>query len=76
MNKVDFAIDVKGKTKLFHVTLLKKYIRRFTVRLSTFDGLSSSEVIEEVTYPNVATNLCIIEDSPDTDFLQIQSYLL
>ena len=73
VNKVDYAMDVKGKTKLFHVNLLKKYIRRSTVCLSTFDGLSSSEVIEEVTSPNVATNLCIIEDSPDTELPTVSS---
>ena len=67
VNSVDYVLDVGGKSKLFHVNLLKKYIRRAKVCLSSCDELTSVEVLEEVMAMPQQVKVCVIEESPDIE---------
>ena len=61
---VDYYVDVKGKSKLYHINLLKKYFRRATVhQLHVADEDSSDSLLTQFSM-NVC-KVCVVEDEVD-----------
>ena len=58
LNKVDYLVDVKGKEKLYHINLLKKYIRRSTICLNVAD-----ESIGNKYLSSPVVNVCVLDSS-------------
>ena len=70
VNKVDYLIDVKGKPKLYHVNLLKKYFRSDQTLLNVADEHKVSFVSEQ--YNSEYVNVCVV----DTDDLEESSDII
>ena len=58
MNKVDYLVDVKGKKKLYHINLLKKYIRRSNMCLNLADESNRNKYLL-----SPVVNFCVLDSS-------------
>ena len=65
LNKVDYVIDMQGKTKVLHVNLLKKYFRRAeTTGLNVINEDVSLSVLSPYKLNNLV-NVCVLEPNDD-----------
>ena len=68
---MDYILEVHGKEKLFHVNLLKRYVCRSQICLSTCDELSSDEVLQDIIQSQAA-RICVLDDSKDTELPTVE----
>lgn len=62
-NRVNYHIDERGKPKLYHANLLKKYHRRVQVhQAQVIDEIPTLDSLVSDTY---SVKFCVVEESPD-----------
>ena len=74
VNKVDYLINVKGKDKLYHINLLKKYHRRTDTSLFIANESSVNEYLP--SFPS-AVNFCVLEPNDsgnEDDIITVPKY--
>ena len=60
VNKVDYLLDVKGKHKLYHINLLKKYYRRDKMCFNVVDENDINPIFKPFVSDNIV-NVCVLE---------------
>ena len=60
VNKVDYLLDVKGKHKLYHINLLKKYYRRDKMCFNVVDENDVDPIFKPFVSDNIV-NVCVLE---------------
>lgn len=61
-NDVDYVINVRGKLRLYHINMLKKFERRHPVQLlgpSYFTNIGENE--DRIFFPTVRAQVCVVE---------------